>query len=148
VHHVTLTGLTPEIIYYFRIQSGETVDDNDGALHKVTTKKTGMPPIPYLAYGQVETANGQPAVAAMVRVWLEGEGEYSEPLSTLVDGYGYWSMSLPVDKCEDLDLKLQAIGRQGSEASLAQPACEVKPAPTVALSEQAPIDVYLPLVMR
>ncbi len=30
VHHVTLTGLTPETTYYFRVHSGETVDDSEG----------------------------------------------------------------------------------------------------------------------
>ncbi len=149
VHHVTLTRLTPETTYYFRVHSGETADDNDGALYKVTTKETGMPPVPYLAYGQVETADGQPAAGALVRVWLvDKDDKSSEPLSTLVDGYGYWSMSLPVDRCKDLDVRLQAIGRQGSEAELTQSACEVKPAPTVKLSEEGPLKIYLPLILR
>lgn len=157
VHHVTLTRLTPETTYYFRVHSGETMDDNSGTLYTATTKESHLPPVPYLAYGQVETTDGQPATGALVRVWLlnaghalsgvEG-GEQSEPLSTLVDGYGYWSMSLPMDKCEDLEVKLEAIGPRGSQAELTQPACEVKPVPNLVLSEADMIPLYLPLISR
>ncbi len=109
-----------------------------------------MPPIPYLAYGQVETSDGQPAVGTLVRVWLleaqhalsGAEGDKSpEPLSTLVDGHGYWSlnlssdMDLPAAKCEDLQLKLGAFGRRGSEAELIQPSCKVQPVAVLVLQE-------------
>ena len=104
-----------------------------------------------------KTADDQPAVGALGRVWLANEGHVlsgakagkaSEPLSTLVDGYGYWSMNLPVAACDDLTLKLQAIGRRGSEAELIQSASEIRPAPTVMLSEEGPISIYLPLITR
>ncbi len=148
-HHVTLTGLTPETTYDFRVHSGETIDDNDGALYQVTTRATELPPTPYLAYGRVETAEGAPAVGALVRVWLVDEaGNEAEPVSALVDGYGYWSLSLPVDRCKDLQVKLQVTGRQGSSAEITQPACEVKPAPTVVAGVKGGAGVYLPIVMR
>ena len=155
VHHVTLTGLTPETTYYFRVHSGlTTVDDNDGALYQVTTKETGMPPMPYLAYGQVETVDGAPeagvpAVGALVRMWLvDGDGKPSDPLSTLVDGYGYWSLNLPAAECESLELKLQAVGRRGSEAEQTQSACEVRPAAKLALAESGVAPIYLPILLR
>jgi hypothetical protein len=149
VHHVTLTGLTPETTYYFRVHSGESVDDNGGALYQVSTKETGIPPVPYRAYGQVETSDGQPAVGALVRARLvDGEEKTSEPLSALVDGYGYWALNLPVEACQGLEVRLQATGRQGGEASLTQPACEVKPAPAVRLMEEESLEIYLPVVTR
>ena len=48
----------------------------------------------------------------------------------------------------DVQLKLEAIGRQGSEAESTQAACEVKPAPAVGLPEEGTISVYLPLITR
>jgi hypothetical protein len=149
VHHVTLTGLTPESAYYFRVHSGDTVDDNGGALYQVSTKATTMPPMPFLAYGQVETSDGKPAVGALVRAWLlDAEGGESEPLSALVDGWGYWSLNLPPGDCADVRLQLRAIGPRGSEAESTQAACEVKPAPMVVLPEEGAISVYLPLITR
>jgi hypothetical protein len=148
-HHVTLTGLTPETTYRFRLHSGETIDNNDGVLYQATTKVTQMPPMPYLAYGQVETADAQPAEGALLRVWLvDAENGTSEPLSTMVDGYGYWSMSLPVDECADLELKLQVIGRRGSEAELTQLACEVQPAAKLFLAKADIAPVYLPVLLQ
>jgi hypothetical protein len=149
VHHVTLTSLTPEETYTFRVHSGNNLDYSGGALYQVTTLATTLPPVPYLAYGVVETASGEPAVGALVRVWLlDDEGAKSQPLSTLVDGYGYWTLNLPLAACGEVTLQLQAIGPKGSVAELAHPACDVQPAPALALQEESSIDVYLPLVMR
>jgi hypothetical protein len=155
VHHVTLTGLRPETTYYFRIHSGQTVDDNDGALYQAMTKATEMPPMPYLAYGQVQTSDGQPAVGALVRAKLvDGAGNQSEPLSTVVDGWEYWSLSLPLEGCEGMRLKLEVLGREGSEAEMTVPACDVKPVATVVLADEglppreSAVEIHLPLILR
>jgi hypothetical protein len=153
VHHVTLTNLIPETNYLFRVHSGETVDDSGGELHQVTTKATELPSAPFLAYGQVETASdgtsaGAPAVGALVRAWLvDGEGGRSQPLSAVVDGWGYWSLSLPLGDCTQMQLELQVFGVRGSEAELTGPACEVRPVPALVLSEEG-VGLYLPLIMR
>jgi phosphodiesterase/alkaline phosphatase D-like protein len=73
-HHVTLRNLAPETTYYFRVHSGDAVDDNGGQLYQFTTGATELPLVPYLAYGQVETGDGGPAVGALVRAWLLGTG--------------------------------------------------------------------------
>ncbi len=160
VHHVTLTGLAPETTYSFRVHSGYSVDDNDGALYQVTTKETGMPPIPYLAYGQVETVDGTPeagvpAVGALVRMWLvDGDGKPSDPLSTLVDGYGYWSLNLrsgtdlPTQNCDKVALRLEVVGPMGSEAGWVQNACDVLPASRIMLLGESTIRLYLPTILR
>ena len=94
--------------------------------------------------GGVETASGR-----LVRTWLvDAEGMPSKPLSTMVDGYGYWSPNVPLKSCAGLTLRLQAIGRRDTEAALTQPACEVKPVPTVVLAEEGPEEVYLPLALQ
>ena len=154
VHQVTLTGLAPETTYYLRVHSGDSIDDNNGALYQVTTKATELPPVPFLAYGQVQTAVGAPAVGALVQAWLvDAENGEAEPLSTLVDGYGYWSLNLPIEACEGLQLKLEAIGQRGSDVQLIQPACEVQPAVTIKLPAESPteettMETYLPMILR
>ena len=60
VHQVTLTNLTPETAYYFRVHSGDSLDDNHGALYQVTTRAPTLPSVPYLAYGQVVVTDGSP----------------------------------------------------------------------------------------
>ena len=159
VHHITLTGLTPETTYYFRVHSGETVDNNGGDLYQLTTKATELPPVPFLAYGQVLTPDKKPAVGALVRAWLVDEaGNEAEALSALVDGDGYWSlnlssgMDLPVQECKGLQLRLEAVGLRGVEAELLQPACEVQPVATIELPAKSPtgetMELYLPLILR
>ena len=84
-----------------------------------------------------------------MRAWLlDAEGGESEPLSALVDGWGYWSLNLPLRDCADVRLQLKAFGPRGGEAELTLPACEVQPAPPLVLQEQNRPGVYLPLVLR
>ncbi len=100
-----------------------------------------MPPVPNLAYGQVLIPDGKPAVGALVRAWLVDEGgNESEPLSAVVDGYGYWSLNLPVQDCEGVQLKLEAIGQRGAAAEQVLPACEVRPAVTIKLPAESPVE--------
>jgi hypothetical protein len=102
-----------------------------------------------LAYGQVQTSDGMLAAGALVRAWLlDADGNPSEPLSTLVDGYGYWMLSLLLPDCSGVQIRLQAIGRKGSEVELQQPACETRPAPMLVLPEKGRADLYLPLVVQ
>jgi hypothetical protein len=93
-------------------------------------------------------------VGALVRTWVVDEaGNESEPLSTLVDGYGYWSLNLSLESCEGAKLNLQAIGQRGSEAELTYSACDVKPVPKIVLQEGVSVPgdkilVYLPVIAR
>ena len=116
---------------------------------QVTTKETTLPPPPYLTYGQVETAQGLDAAGAVVRGWLvDGQGAESAPLSTVVDGFGYWSLNLPTSNCAAYDLKLEAFGVAGGEAALTVPACDARPATVMVLSGPTTQKVYLPLILR
>ena len=134
VHHVTLTQLKPNTTYFFRVHAGKIVDDMGSALYSVTTKTSQIPALPFVAYGQVQTTSGQPAVGALVRLWLAStDGSLSEPLSATVDDLGYWSTNLPLADCSDLQLKLEVIGPAGGQVELSMPACEVRPAQTVKL---------------
>ena len=74
--------------------------------------------------------------------------EAPEPLSALVDGWGYWSLNLPLRDCADVVLELRAFGPSGGEAELTLPACHAQPAPPLVIRERSAIGVYLPLVLR
>jgi hypothetical protein len=149
LHHVTVTGLIPETTYTFRVHSGDSVVSPAGAPYRVTTAATGALVLPLTAYGQAQDAAGSPAAGALIRAWLVGaNGSRSEPLSTLVDGWGYWNLSLLAEGCAERQLILSAVGADGAAATLMQPACDVQPAPTLTLQPQTWTPTYLPLVVR
>ena len=149
LHHVTVTGLSPQTAYAFRVHAGESVADENGTAFQVTTAAPVTPTVPLIAYGQVLDAAGQPAVGALVRAQISGGADAaSEPLSALADGWGYWTLSLPVEDCSDKTLFVEALGPDGTAARMTQPACAVQPALTLTLGPETRRPVYLPLVMR
>jgi hypothetical protein len=156
VHQVTVTGLRPETNYYFRVHAGDAVDDGDGVLYQVSTQATVLPPAPRLAYGQVQTADGTPAVGALVRVWLvDADGNRTEPWSVLVDAWGYWTLVVglptglwPSDDCGQVWLELETWGAGGEFVRQTYPLCECQPAPTVVLGPGRAVEAYLPVVLQ
>jgi hypothetical protein len=149
LHHVTVIGLAPETAYAFRVHSGDSVAGPDEAPYRVTTAATGPLTLPLIAFGQVRSAAGSPAAGALVRAWLVGaDDRRSEALSALVDGWGYWNLSLLAEGCAERQLILAAVGAEGAAATLTQPACDVHPAPTLTLQPQTRTPTYLPLVVR
>ena len=74
--------------------------------------------------------------------------EAPEPLSALVDGWGYWSLNLPLRDCADVKLQLKAIGSGDREAELTLSSCNAQPAPPLVIRERNAVGVYLPLVLR
>jgi hypothetical protein len=149
LHHVTLTGLSPETTYAFRVHSGSSVADQDRQPFQAVTAATTAPGVPFTAYGQVRDRAGAPAGGALVLAWLQrNNGRRSEPLSALVDGWGYWVLSLPVADCADFQLILEITGSDGGLARLTQPACQLQPAPTLRLAPESRIRLYVPMIVR
>ena len=127
----------------------ESAADESGTAFQVTTAAPVTPTVPLLAYGQVLDSAGQPAVGALVRAQISGGAStVSEPLSALADGWGYWTLSLPVEDCTDRTLFVEALGPDGTAARVEQPACAVQPAPALTLGPEVRRPVYLPMVMR
>ncbi|NLE76976.1 MAG: DNRLRE domain-containing protein [Chloroflexi bacterium] len=99
-HYVVLTGLAPDTLYYFDIQSGTTVQNNGGSHFTQTTGPTLTPPVSDAIYGPVWMAGGSvQAVGSIVYITLQdnngaGSGGQAAPLSALVDGTGYWYTNL------------------------------------------------------
>jgi hypothetical protein len=150
LHHVTLSGLAPETIYYFRVHSGNTVVREGNQPFAVTTLPVTTPGTPITAYGQVQYGNGSPATGAMlIARLLDGSGTPSEPLSVLVDGYGYWVLSLPDVECGSTALHLRATSPDREVIDLTHAACECQPAPTIEFTAPpANRSLYLPLIWR
>jgi hypothetical protein len=142
--HVWVTGLQPETTYHFRVHSGEQVDDNHGALYPVTTRATELPDMPFLAFSPVQAPDGGAVVGAVVRSWLvDGQGQRSEPLSAVVDGYGYWNLSMPLPDCVGRLLEVSVYGPTGEQTSVWLPACDAGPAPVVTLPGEGMLSVDL-----
>jgi hypothetical protein len=94
VHSVLITGLSPLTTYYFEVVSGSETDDNGGAYYTLTTAEIGSG-IPYVVFGRVELPGGtDPAVGAIVSLWVLAGGSLSHPLSTLADSNGVWTVNL------------------------------------------------------
>ncbi|NOX61185.1 MAG: hypothetical protein GXP42_04460 [Chloroflexi bacterium] len=148
LHHVSVTGLAPQTPYYFRIHSGDNVFDDNGQPWQVTTKAVQPPGTPNTVFGKVLYEDESPASGALVRAWLvDKEGEPSEPMSTLVDDFGYWVLNLSVDRCEDWTLRLNALNEDGTEAEADYPACQQDAPPVLYLASRA-FDLYLPMLNR
>ena len=67
-------------------------------------------------------------------------------MSALVDGFSYWVFNLPIEECGGYTLQLDVRGERGATAELSLDACDVRPAPTIALQEQTEWRLFLPLV--
>ena len=94
-HYVTVNGLKENTAYAFAIDSGGTLDDNEGNLYQVTTGANLIPVGSIQPAGKVFLTDADtPAVGAIVYVTIWGSQGVSAPLSTLVDGNGYWFLEL------------------------------------------------------
>ena len=97
LHHVTITGLTAETPYYFSVQSGNTIDDNQGSFYQFTTTKIPSSPNPFhTVYGFVykDYAKTQPAVGALVFLTVTNDTGTSYPLSYITGDNGDWALDL------------------------------------------------------
>jgi hypothetical protein len=137
LHQVTLAGLAPETTYYLRVHSGDASAGQGDQSIRAETRAFLPPGMPLTAFGQV-TSKGAPAAGALVSAQLiDLNGKPTELLSTLVEASGYWALSLPLDDCAGVTLELQALGADGSFASLTVPACQAQPAPVLQLNSAA-----------
>lgn len=121
VHSVTLSGLQPETTYVFKVHSGR---NNNGRLLEITTSAVAAPATPQAVYGQVLDDSSAPAVGSVVIARLEdSQRAQSEPLSALVDGWGYWVLNLPQVDCASAKLQLSVVSPAGEVVELVQSAC-------------------------
>jgi hypothetical protein len=101
IHHITVTNLDPQLMYYFKIRSGEknTIFDDNGKPFSVTTAPVlGSQPAADLINGVV-ISNNKPATDAIVYVTLP----QSKLLSTQVKKDGTWLLNLALARSNDLN---------------------------------------------
>jgi hypothetical protein len=147
LHSATLGNLSPETTYYYRVHSGNTAA---GQPFQVATRATTTPGAPVTAYGQVQYSGGAPATGSLLVARLaESGGAPSEPLSALVDAYGYWVLSLPEVDCASANAQLRAISPAGEVAELIHPACQCQPAPVIQFTTTVTTrPSFLPMIVR
>lgn len=91
VHHVTVSALSSNTTYFFKVGSGKNLFDNDGKPYQVTTApQATVTPGTDIIFGTVQTPSGAPARGAIVYVTISGVS----PLSTLTDSSGKWTIPL------------------------------------------------------
>jgi hypothetical protein len=97
-HSITITGLSPETNYYFKINSNGTSFDNNGVPWQFITGKTlGMGQVNIPVSGSVITASGDPAKRSIVYVTVNG---YT--VSTLTSDEGTFVLQLGAARTPDL----------------------------------------------
>jgi hypothetical protein len=102
VHHITLTGLLPDTIYYYDIISGGITYNNNGKHYTFKTSRSiSVPPIGSdFVYGKVVVSDGiTPAEGAVVYLQLwdndnTGSPDKSAVYSVRVGPDGYWFANL------------------------------------------------------
>jgi len=99
-HHVTIKNLKPETEYFFKINSGGRLFDDDGRLYKVKTAPIIQEAAPAsdVAYGTVLKADGTPAGGVIVYLSLAN----AAPLSALTRTSGTWAIPLNIARAVDL----------------------------------------------
>jgi hypothetical protein len=104
VHHVTITGLSPQTTYYYKIISGKATLDG----FEITTGKSIIPTGSDLVYGKVFQADGKTyAKDTIVYLKLQDNDEKgsqgeSALYSVLVNSAGYWYVNLVNFRTKDL----------------------------------------------
>jgi len=100
IHHVTLKDLKPATNYFFKINSGEKIFDNNGQPYQIKTAPTiqeTMPPND-VAYGTILKQDGSPAEGVIVYLSLAN----AAPLSGLTRASGNWAIPLNLARLPDL----------------------------------------------
>lgn len=143
IHSVTLTSLSPETSYHFKINSGGFEFDNDGIAWQIKTAPTLTSPTESsLIFGTILTSSGTPAKKVLVSVTVSG----SSPLSTLTSAEGSWVVPISSARTQDLtsytpldqkqsliEISIQA-GPQGIALAQIYPE-SARPTPDITLGE-------------
>ncbi|HJZ05298.1 hypothetical protein A2634_00800 [Candidatus Amesbacteria bacterium RIFCSPHIGHO2_01_FULL_48_32] len=93
-HFVSVKGLKPDTVYGFKLGSGRSTYDQAGKLYRVTTGPVlADTPEADVAYGQVNTGNGDPAEGSIVYLQIgtnvpqatlvKANGSFVIPISTM-----------------------------------------------------------------
>lgn len=99
-HYVTITGLTPNSPYYFRIgaENQHLFDQRGKAYNTATAPSISQPPSSNNLTGSVFSPVNTPAEGALVYLTFEN----SSPLSALVKQNGNWNINLNIARSVDL----------------------------------------------
>lgn len=142
-HFVTVRGLRPATTYNFRIGSGASKYDQDGQPYQTKTGlNLGSPPAADVAYGQVITANGDPAGGAIVYLTVSG----AVPQASLVNATGSWVIPISTARSADLtnyaaydpqttQLQIQVVAGSLGSASVTTTTGDDSPVPEITLGQ-------------
>gem|GEM_PF-3217371 len=94
IHQVKLSGLKPDQTYYYEIQSGASVDNNQGRYYQFKTFPVREPGPNFFIGGRVQKDDKSPLSGAAVSVVVNQGMASSSPLTTLTNDKGVWFFNL------------------------------------------------------
>jgi len=100
IHHVTITNLIPNTLYFYEIISGATVDNNGGNYYSLNPGPALIPSGSCQPAGRVfkDQAKTQPAYDSIVYVTIlgasEGQDSATESMVVTTETSGYWYLDL------------------------------------------------------
>lgn len=101
MHHVSVTDLIPETMYYYEIHSGDIPYDDNGDPYEITTPSTEDSPPAYDSLLGEVTGSGK-SDAVIVAIVQTEDGE-SSAVSTVADNSGNWTLSIGSVRNDDYD---------------------------------------------
>jgi len=123
-HSITLSGLLPSTVYYYKINSGGTLFDNKGIPWQTTTKaESNEDKDLVLVSGSVLTATGQAVKRALVYINVDGE-----QFSTLTSDSGNFVFRL---KNADPETTLLEVSVQAGPAGISSAQIYLKSARSI-----------------
>lgn len=152
-HSITITGLVPETIYYFKINSNGTMFDNNGVPWQFTTGKTlTVSQVSMPVSGSVMTASGAPSKRALVYIVVNGY-----VISSLTSNSGTFVLQLGSARNTDLSayaqidsnktlLEVSAISETGEIATAKIFPRSANPIPTLIIGQDQDFRSLEPVV--
>lgn len=149
-HHVTLTNLSPDTLYYFKIGSGAEIYDNKGNSYEQKTAPvtSDTPPLPETLFGKVVKADQSAPQEGLVYFQVNG----STVLSTYLREEGKWLITLNNARASDLgsyisieDSDILSLFIEGATSGTAEkqfPAKEMVSSLNLSLDEEKTITFY------
>jgi len=150
IHHITLTNLSENTLYYFNVRVGNKTYSRDGQPRTFTTAPRIGDGLSHKVYGQVHNIDGTPAVEALIYLNIkdkDGKGSpgISTTLSTVTNSAGLFTLNLAKAKVADLSepfyfsktgdlIEITAKGPHKERTSVILDASQTQPTPTITLS--------------
>lgn len=150
IHHITLTNLTENTLYYFEVGVGDKTYNQDGKPYTFTTAASTSEGLSHKVFGQILNIELAPAENVLVYLNIkdkDGHGStgISTTLSSVTNPVGLFTLDLAKAKVADLSepfdfskrgdlVEIIARGPHKERSSILLDVSQTQPTPTITLS--------------